>query len=220
MPSRKAICNSFIVSNFNYYPLIYYFTSRESINKMHKIQEQALRFVFKDSLSDYDTLLFKCGNDSFRISSLKSMAVEIYKILNDMSPEYLSFFSKSSIPYSLRDNNKLMQQNMRTTTFGIKSFSNYGAHLWNSLPVDIINTVTLGNFKTLKELVGSLMPLLSMSTYDLNLNVYCRCIDFHRCFHVIFQYTLDISRLPYRRAANPQKVLYLSSLMHPPPLHT
>ena len=66
-----------------------------------------------------------------------------------MSPEYLSLFSKSSIPYSLRDNNKLIQQKMRTTTFGIKSFSYYGAHLWNSLPVDIKNAVTLGNFKTL-----------------------------------------------------------------------
>ena len=149
MPSRKAIYNSFIVSNFNYCPLVYYFTSRESINKMQKIQERALRFVLKDSVSDYDTLLTKCGIDSFRISSLKSMAVEIYKILNDMSPEYLSLFSKSSIPYSLRDNNKLIQQKMRTTTFGIKSFSYYGAHLWNSLPVDIKNAVTLGNFKTL-----------------------------------------------------------------------
>ena len=149
MPSRKAIDNSFIVSNFNYCPLVYYFTSRESINKMQKIQERALRFVLKDSVSDYDTLLTKCGIDSFRISSLKSMAVEIYKILNDMSPEYLSLFSKSSIPYSLRDNDKLIQQKMRTTTFGIKSFSYYGAHLWNSLPVDIKNAVTLGNFKTL-----------------------------------------------------------------------
>ena len=38
------------------------------------------------------------------------MTVEIYKILNDKSPEYLSLLSKASIPYSLRDNNKLIQQ--------------------------------------------------------------------------------------------------------------
>ena len=79
------------------------------------------------------------------------MAVEIYKILNDKSPENLSLFSKSSLPYSLRDNNKLIQQKMRMTTFGIKSFSYYGAHLWNSLPVDIKSAVTLTNFKTLKK---------------------------------------------------------------------
>ena len=120
MSGRKAIYNSFIVSNFNYCPLVWYFTSRESTNKMQKIQERALRFVLKYSTSDYNTLLSKCGVDSFRISSLKAMAVEIYEILNDKSPEYLSLFSKASIPYSLRDNNKLIQQKMRTTTFGIK----------------------------------------------------------------------------------------------------
>ena len=150
MPGRKAIYNSFIVSNFNYCPLVWFFTSRESINKMQKIQERALRFVLKDSTSDYDTLLTKCGVDSFRISSLKSMAVEIYKILNEMSPEYLSLFPKllsllpkSSIPYSLRDNNKLIQQKMKTTTFGLKSFTYYGAHLWNPLPVDIKSALTI-----------------------------------------------------------------------------
>ena len=63
MSGRKAIYNSFIVSKFNYCPLVWFFTSRESINKMQKIQERALRFVLKDSTSDYDTLLTKCGVD-------------------------------------------------------------------------------------------------------------------------------------------------------------
>ena len=77
---------------------------------MQKIQERALRFMLKDSNSDYNTLFSKCGIDSFGKSSFKAMAVEIYKILNDKNPEYWSLFSKSSIPYSLRDNNKLIQQ--------------------------------------------------------------------------------------------------------------
>ena len=90
MPGRKTIYNNFTVSNFNYCPLLWYFTSRESINEMQKIQERALRFVLKDSTTYYSTLLSKCGVDSFRISSLKAMTVEIYKILNDKSPEYLN----------------------------------------------------------------------------------------------------------------------------------
>ena len=69
-------------------------------------QERALRFVLKDSNSDYETLSSKSDFDSFRISSV--MAVEIYKILNGMGPEYLStLFSKSNVPYQLRDGNKL-----------------------------------------------------------------------------------------------------------------
>ena len=65
------------------------------------------------------------------------MAVGVDKILNDMSPEYLSLFSKSSIPYCLWDSDELIQQKMRTTTFGINSVLYCGADLWNSLPVDI-----------------------------------------------------------------------------------
>ena len=96
MPGSEAIYNSFMVSNFNYCPLVWYFPGRESINRMQKIQERALRYVLKVSTSDYNTLLSTCGVDCFRMSSLKAMAVEIYKILYDKSPDYLSLFFKSS----------------------------------------------------------------------------------------------------------------------------
>ena len=66
LPSRKAIYDSFIVSNFNYCPLVWFLTSGASITKIRKLQERALRFVLKDSISDYDTLLSKGGVDSFR----------------------------------------------------------------------------------------------------------------------------------------------------------
>ena len=85
-----------MVSNFNYCPLVWYFPGRESINIMQKIQERALRYVLNVSTSDYNTLLSTCGVDCFRMSSLKAMAVEMYKILNDKSPDYLSLFSISS----------------------------------------------------------------------------------------------------------------------------
>ena len=150
MPSRKAIYNSFICSNFNYCPLVCFFTSRASINKMQKLQERALRFVLKDSNSDYETLLAKSETDSFRISSLKTMCIEIYKILKGMDPKYLlSLFSKSNVTYEMRDTHKLIQPLKRTTGFGIKSFSYYGSHLWNMLPLDLKSAVTLSNFKTL-----------------------------------------------------------------------
>ena len=150
LASRKAIYTSFISSNFNYCPLVWFFTSRASINKIQKLQERALRFVLKDSTSDYETLLSKSDFDSFRISSVKTMAVEIYKILNGMGPEYLStLFSKSNVPYQLRDGNKLTQPLKRTTTFGIKSLAYFGTHLWNMLPHHIKNSVSLREFKSM-----------------------------------------------------------------------
>ena len=149
-PSRKAIYNRFISSHFNYCPLVWFFTSKASIAKMQKIQERALRFVLQDSVSDKETLLAKSGVDSFRIATIKIMVIEIYKILNDMGPDYLScLFSKSNTPYKLRDDNKLIQPLKRTTTFGIKSFAYFGTHLWNMLRNHIKNSVSLYDFKSL-----------------------------------------------------------------------
>ena len=138
-----------IVSSFQILIIAHwcFFTSRASITKIQKLQERALRFGLKDSISDYDT---SNGVNSFLISSLKTMAVEIYNILNGMNPEHLSpLFSRSTTPYSLRDNNKLIQPIKRTTTYGIKSLAYYGTHLWNLLPLDVKGAITLNNFKKL-----------------------------------------------------------------------
>ena len=82
-------------------------------------------------------------------------------------------------------NFKLIQRKIRTTTFGIKSFSYYGAHLWNSLPVDIKNAVTLGNFEILvKNWQG---PSCHCSV--------CQLIIWIRIFTVIVLISITVSML-------------------------
>ena len=175
-----------------------FFTSRASIVKMQKIQERALRFILKDSVSDYKSLLAKSGVDSFRISSMKNMAVEIYKILNNMGPGYLSsLFVKPNVPYQLRDTNKLVQPLKRTTTFGIKYFAFLGAHLWNLLLHHIKESVSLYIFKSLiKKWSG---PTCSCCVCSLvvwcfaficinlffDLTIYCP-LNFIMCVHCCF----------------------------------
>ena len=70
-PSRTAIYSSFISSNFKYCPLVWFFTSRDSITKIQKTSGTSFSFCLKDSVSDYESLLSKSGVDSFRISSIK-----------------------------------------------------------------------------------------------------------------------------------------------------
>ena len=149
-PSRKAIYTSFIASNFNYCPLVWFFTSRESINKIDKIQERALRFVLKDHISNYKNLLLKSGFDSFRIYAVKSLMIGSFKILEGIAPKYLSeLFVKKDTPYDKRDKCKLIQPLKRTTTYGLRSFQYYGAHVWNMLPVNMKAAQTLHEFKLL-----------------------------------------------------------------------
>ena len=144
--SRKAIYTSFIASNFNYCPLVWFFTSRESINKIDKIQERALKFVLKDHTSSYNDPFFKSGFDSFRIYAVKSLMTELLKSLEGMAPDYLSeLFVKANNPYDTRDECKLIQ---RTTTYGLRSFQYYGAHVWNMLPINIKAAQSLCEFKS------------------------------------------------------------------------
>ena len=51
--SKMAIYNSFIISNFNYCPVVWMFTSKSSLNKLENIQKRALRFVCNDFVSNY-----------------------------------------------------------------------------------------------------------------------------------------------------------------------
>ena len=42
---KKIFVQSFIYSNFDYCPLIWYFSSSKSLQKIEKLQERALRFL-------------------------------------------------------------------------------------------------------------------------------------------------------------------------------
>ena len=108
-PSRKAIYTSVIASNFNYCPLVWFFTSRESIDKIDKIPERAFRFVLKDHISDFTNISLKSGFVSFRIYAVKCLMIELFKILQGMAPNYLSgLFVKADTPYDTRDKCKLI----------------------------------------------------------------------------------------------------------------
>ena len=108
-PNRKAIYTSFIASNFNYCPLVWFFTSRESIHKIDKTQERALRFVIKDHISLYKNLLLKSGFDWFRVYAVKCLMIELLKILEGITPNYLcDLIVKADTPYDTRDKYKLI----------------------------------------------------------------------------------------------------------------
>ncbi len=55
--SGLAIYRSYILSNFNYCPLVWYFCGIQNSRNMEKIQERALRFAYVDYESKYDILL-------------------------------------------------------------------------------------------------------------------------------------------------------------------
>ena len=150
LDSRKVVYKCFILANFDFCPLVWLFTSRKSISLIRNVEERALRFVLRDSVSGYDTLVDKANMDAIRTSTLKKMALEIYKILNGHSPEYLSsLFDKSDFTYKLRDGNRLVQPLTKTTRYGLKSLRYFGSHLWNIMPTNLKSESCFSTFKSM-----------------------------------------------------------------------
>ena len=57
LAKRMSLMKAFITSQFNFCPLLRMFHSRQMNNRVNKIQERALRLVYKDNKLTFDDLL-------------------------------------------------------------------------------------------------------------------------------------------------------------------
>ena len=67
----------------------WHFCSEKNTQKIEKIQERALRFVYSDYVSTYDELLFKVKLPSLHVRRIRLMAIETFKIINGIAPPVL-----------------------------------------------------------------------------------------------------------------------------------
>ncbi len=88
MEVKLSIYRAFILSNFNDCPVIYMLCGQGNVKKMEYIQLKALHFVFNDFTSGYAELL-KSEQPSISIHLIRSLAIEVYKRINEIAPEYL-----------------------------------------------------------------------------------------------------------------------------------
>ena len=144
---KEAIINGFVYANFNYCPLVWHFCSAKSVKKIEKIQERLLRLLLNDYRSDYKSLLVKSSKSTMEVKRLRALALEIFRTLNNMNPEYLKdIFIQNTT--SVRNYNNLVVHSHRTATYGDKSLSTLGPKIWNSLPNNIKSLESFSKFKS------------------------------------------------------------------------
>ena len=95
--AKEVLINSYIVSNFNYCPLVWMFLSTQSLNKIENLQKRALRFLYDDFEASYEDLLSKGGKSKMNVRRLRTLCVEIYKTLNDLNPSFMNDIFKLKI---------------------------------------------------------------------------------------------------------------------------
>ena len=117
------------------------------MKKIEKIQERALRLLHNDFTSEYSQILSKSSTASMEIKRLRTLALEIFKTLNNLNPDYMKeIFCKNKNLTHRPFDIKVNQNN--TTKYGCKSLKSLGPHIWNSLPTEMKKETDFGKFKT------------------------------------------------------------------------
>ena len=125
------------------------FANKTDIEKLEQTNKRALRLVTNKSHLCYKDLCAEERQLSVIKNCMKSGAVLMYKIGNEMAPQYLSeLFRVHESNYEMRDNNKFSLPPFQSIKFGKNSFRYLGAKLWNSIPLSIKNSNSLSTFKS------------------------------------------------------------------------
>ena len=145
---RRIIMKSFINSLFGYCPLVWMFHSRNLNNRINKIHERALRLVYNDNISSFEDLLIKDNSVSIHKMNIQMLAIELYKVKNDIGPEILKDVFKLKEENIYCSNFIFETKNVRTVTYGTESLSFLVPKIWSLIPDEIKNVDTLCEFKT------------------------------------------------------------------------
>ena len=153
---RENLYRAFIAPHFNYNCAeSRHFCGNRLTEKLEKLNERALRFVYQDNISPYETLIVKNGNSTLANQRLAKMLSTVFRAIGNenVTSSISEFFTARNCNYNLRGNAILRLPKANLTKYGIKSWRYQAARLWNTIPNNLRNIDTYRSFKRgLKEL--------------------------------------------------------------------
>ena len=145
----RILMKAFIESQFGYCPLIWMFHNRSLNNKINKVHERALRIVYKDNCSSFEELLNMDSSFTIHHRNLQKLAIEMYKVKNNLSPSFMhDIFPSSNNLYNLRNDKSFKTSNVRTVHYGTETISFRGPQIWDLIPEEFKNATNLNIFKS------------------------------------------------------------------------
>ena len=152
---REHLYRAFIAPHFNYCAESWHFCSKRLTEKLEKLNERALRFVYQDKTSTYETLVVKNRHSTLANQRLAKMLSTMFRAIgNGNVPLSISeLLTARNSNYNLRGDAILKLPKVNSTKYGIKSWRYQAARLWNTIPNYLRNIDTYHSFKRgLKEL--------------------------------------------------------------------
>ena len=130
----KILMRAFVISQFEYCPLVWMFHSRHLNSKINNIHERALKIAYKDYDSSFNTLLEKDDSVNIHVKHLRNLMIEIFKTRGNINPPFMrEIFCERHAVYNLRNNNEFMVPRVRTTCYGTETIKNIEGSVFGSL---------------------------------------------------------------------------------------
>ena len=116
--------------------------------KINYIHERALRLVYEDYVSPFKELLIKDRSVTIHHKNIQYVAIEMYKIINDLSSSIMKEIFKISGLSSNRSGMIFQREKVNTVYKGQNSLRIFGPIVWNvMLPEKFKSCTTLADFK-------------------------------------------------------------------------
>ena len=123
------------------------FRSRKSNNKINLLHERALRMIYNDQISSFQELLDKDNSFAVHHFNIQSLAIEMFKVINNIAATIIDDLFTKYHRYSLRSKSKFVVPSVRTVHNSQNSTQYYGPLIWSMIPGYIKDSGTLDIFK-------------------------------------------------------------------------
>ena len=140
------------------------FCSRSLNHKINRLHERPLRLAYNDYTATFEDLLAKARTVTIHQRNLRVLAIEMYKIANGLSPDFMielmtnlgnqrstgsncnvTIDEKENITCSNKSNFRLPR--VKTVTFGLNSFRSLGSRISRLIPDELKAIKSLHAFK-------------------------------------------------------------------------
>ena len=160
--------NAFFDSQLNYCPFICMFHSRNLNNKVNKVHERFLPDLYNDKTSSFEQLLEKDNSVSIYHRNIQTLAAELYKVTNGLSPEIMSgiFQIREEYRYNVSYTSQFTILPICSVYNGRESVSFMSPKIWKLIPPAFKQINSFSGFKkAIKEWKPSNCPHRLYKTY-------------------------------------------------------
>ena len=105
--------------------------------------------IYNGKISNFEELLNKVNSVSIHHNNIHALAIEMYKVANDMSsPDIMNeVFKLKNTPHNLRHTSHFSIDPVHSVYNGIESASYLGPKIWEQIPAEIKNKDSLDGYK-------------------------------------------------------------------------